>query len=78
MLQSLHQLDPGGDTFRYSTVRDKAANRFVPAPRPSATHVDVVAMQRHFDSAFGLLYGGVLSLLGEYRQDQADLLNDTM
>lgn len=76
VLQSLHQLDPGGDTFRYATVRDKGTDRYVPAPRPAATHVDVVAMRQHFDSAFGLLYGGVLSVLGEYRQIQAEQLHD--
>ncbi len=78
VLKSLHQLDPKGDAFRYSTVRGKGGT-FERAPRPGLTHadvlqahVDVAAMQKHFQQAFGLLSDGLMTELDEVRSWQAD------
>jgi len=68
VLRSLHTLDPKGDMFRYATTFDRQAKRYVSAPRPAATHVNVVAMGEHFSSAANLIGGGVMSVLGEYAE----------
>jgi hypothetical protein len=77
VLMSIHQLDPGGDTFRYAKVFQGGS--WVHAPRPLLTaqnhqvHVDVVAMHEHFRSAFGLISDGVMNVLGEVADYQAEL-----
>lgn len=72
VLNAIHQLDPKGDTFRYTTTRDPATKSYVATPRPGVTHVDVVALRQHFQDAFSVLSGGVMSVLEEYRELQAD------
>ena len=69
LLTTLHELDPKGDAFRYTTVKDRGTDSFVPAKRPQATYVDVVAMADHFDSVLSLL-DGLMVVLDEYRDSQ--------
>lgn len=79
VLMALHELDRGGDTFRYSYTKNKAG-QFVPATRPLLdarsgrvqAHVDIVAMHERFKDAFTLLSGGVMTVL----QNIADYLDD--
>lgn len=68
--RSLHQLDPNGETFRYSTVK-AGKGKFDPA-RPTQEHIDVVALAEQFREAFTLLSGGLLTVLDNYREYQAD------
>jgi hypothetical protein len=70
ILEAVHDLDPGGDTFRYTTTWSKQDGRHVPAPRPDSTHIDVVAMGERFHEAANLIGGGVLSILQEYSDAQ--------
>lgn len=70
VLEAVHDLDPGGDTFRYTTTWSKQDRRHVPAPRPDSTHIDVVAMGERFHAAANLIGGGVLSILQEYSDAQ--------
>ncbi len=79
VLKGLHELDPRGDTFRYSTVRGKDGT-FVPAPRPGRrmpnelqAHVDVVAMHERFKHAFGLICDGLLTQLDHVRESQNEM-----
>jgi hypothetical protein len=76
VLTSLHTLDPRGDTFRYATTWDKAAQRYVPSPRPLASHIDVVAMGKQFGAAASLIGGGVLTVLDLIREHQDEMLRD--
>jgi len=69
-LRSLHQLDPHGETFRYSTVK-AGKGKFDPA-RPTQEHIDVVALAEQFREAFTLLSGGLLTVLDNYREYQAE------
>lgn len=79
VLISLHELDPGGDAFRYAKIRGpNGAWRVAPRPLLSKpddlqAHVDVVAMHEHFRSAFNLLSGGVMTVLAEIADVQADM-----
>lgn len=82
VLLSIHQLDPGGDAFRYAKVKGPGGS-LVDAPRPLLSgpddlqaHVDVVAMHEHFRSAFNLLSGGVMSELQVFADYQQDMLRD--
>lgn len=82
VLLSVHQLDPGGDAFRYAKVKGPGGS-LVDAPRPPPSapddfqaHVDVVAMREHFCSAFNLLSGGVMSELQVFADYQQDMLRD--
>jgi hypothetical protein len=72
LVQTFHHLDPKGDGFRYATVWDKQTKAYVRAPRPEATHVDVVTMGDHFDSVLSLL-DGLMVVLDEYRELQATM-----
>lgn len=76
LLTTIHQLDPNGDAFKYATVRDPKTKQQVPAPRPAASHVDVVAMSAHFQEAFGLLAGGVMTVLEQYADYLSELRAD--
>jgi hypothetical protein len=76
VLMALHQLDPRGDTFRYSTTWDKQQGKHVPAARPSESHIDVVAMGQHFRGAASLLGGGVATVLDVYADYQAEMLRE--
>jgi hypothetical protein len=82
VLLSIHQLDPGGDAFRYAKIKGPNGS-LVDAPRPLLSqpkdlqaHVDVVAMHEHFRSAFNLLSGGVMSELDVYADYQRDMAED--
>lgn len=82
VLLSIHQLDPGGDAFRYAKVKG-AKSSLVDAPRPLLSrpgklqaHVDVVAMHEHFRAAFNLLSGGVMSELDVYAEYQQEMMRD--
>ena len=55
LLQSLHQLDPTGEAFRYEGHL-----------KTSASHVDVTRLVEHFRAAFDVIHGGVLTALEEY------------
>jgi hypothetical protein len=70
VLRSLHQLDPHGETFRYSKVK-AGKGKFDPA-RPTQEHIDVVALAEQFRKAFTLLSGGLLTVLDNYREYQAE------
>jgi hypothetical protein len=70
VLRSLHQLDPHGETFRYSTVK-AGKGKFNPA-RPTQEHIDIVALAERFREAFMLLSGGLLTVLDNYREYQAE------
>lgn len=76
VLASIHQLDPRGDAFRYAKVKEQGV--WVDAPRPLLTgqtvqvHIDIVAMHDHFRSAFTLLSGGVMSVLADVADFQAE------
>jgi hypothetical protein len=70
VLHSLHQLDPHGETFRYSTVK-AGKGKFDPA-RPTQEHIDIVALAERFREAFTLLSGGLLTVLDSYREYQAE------
>lgn len=69
MLGSLHQLDPRRERFRYSMVK-AGKGRFDPA-RPTQEHVDIGLAER-FREAFGLLSGGLFTVLDNYREYQAE------
>ena len=79
VLLSIHGLDPNGQTFRYAQVRKGRGAAFEDAPLPRVTdgnygaNVDVVAMHKHFDEAFMLISGGVMSVLEQYAQYQRDM-----
>jgi hypothetical protein len=70
VLRSLHQLDPNGETLRYSTV--KAGKGKFDSARPTQEHIDVVALAEQFREAFTLLSGGLLTVLDNYREYQAE------
>lgn len=72
ILTTIHELDPNGDTFKYSSVRDPDTKKYVAAPRPKASHVNVVAMSEQFTGAFNLIALGVMTVLEQYR----DYLDD--
>jgi len=55
LLQSLHQLDPTGEAFRYEGHL-----------KTTASHVDVPWLVERFRAAFGIIHGGVLTALDEY------------
>ena len=55
LLQSLHQLDPTGEAFRYEGHL-----------KTSASHVDVTRLVEHFRAAFDVIHGGVLTALDGY------------
>lgn len=69
VLRSLHQLDPRGEKFRYSMIKDEG--KFVPA-RPTQEHIDIVALAERFREAFTLLSDGLLTVLDNYREYQAE------
>ena len=77
VLMEIHGLDPNGQTFRYAQVRK--GDGFEDAPMPLVTdgnygaQVSVVAMYKHFDEAFMLISGGVMSVLEQYAQYQRDM-----
>ncbi len=73
LLMTIHLLDPNGDTFKYATVRDRETKTYVAAPRPSSSHVDVVAMSAHFTEAFNLLSFGVMTVLEQYADYQDEI-----
>jgi hypothetical protein len=82
VLMALHTLDPGGDAFRYATVKGPDG-RWVDAPRPLLStpedlqaHVDIVAMHEHFRSAFSLLSGGVMTVLENVAEQQAEVARE--
>jgi hypothetical protein len=82
VLISLHQLDPGGDAFRYAKVKGPDGG-WQDAPRPllSTPHdlqalVDVVAMHDHFRNAFSLLSTGVMTVLEDMAEFQAETAHD--
>ena len=70
VLRSLHQLDPRGETFRYSMVK-AGKGKFDPA-RPTQEHVDIVTLAERFREAFTLLSYGLLTVLGNYPEYQAE------
>jgi len=70
VLRSLHQLDPRGETFRYSMVK-AGKGKFDPA-RPTQEHVDIVTLAERFREAFTLLSYGLLTVLDNYREYQAE------
>jgi hypothetical protein len=70
VLHSLHQLDPRGETFRYSMVKT-GKGKFDPA-RPTQEQVNIVDLAERFRQAFMLLRGGLLSVLDNYREYQAE------
>ncbi len=79
---SIHGLDPTGETFRYAKVKDAVGN-LVNAPRPLLVattdlqaHVDVVAMHEHFRETFSLLSGGVMTVLENFAEMQAEMYTD--
>lgn len=79
VLVSLHQIDPTGETFRYAKVRG-ANGELVDAPRPLLSapdefqaHVDIAAMHEQFKAAFGLISGGLMTVLAEIREVQQDV-----
>ena len=81
-LMSLHQLDPSGETFRYAKVK-AAGGKLVDAPRPLLStptdlqaHVDIVAMHEHFRSAFSLLSGGLMTVLEQIADFQAEMTRE--
>jgi hypothetical protein len=55
---ALHDLDPTGQAFRYSKVKDQA-KKLVPA-RPNQVHVDVIALRDLLHEAFRLIAGGLV------------------
>lgn len=61
LLQSLHQLDPTGEAFRYEGHL-----------KTSASHVDVTRLVERFRAAFDVIHGGVLAVLDQY----ADFLQE--
>lgn len=61
LLQSLHQLDPTGEAFRYEGHL-----------KTSASHVDVTRLVERFRAAFDVIHGGVLAVLHQY----ADFLHE--
>ena len=61
LLDSLHQLDPTGEAFRYEGHL-----------KTSASHVDVTRLVERFRDAFGIIHGGVLAVLDQY----ADFLHE--
>jgi hypothetical protein len=71
-LNTLHELDPSGETFRYAASWDRERKRFIPSARPHATHIDVVAMGEEFGKVASLIGGGVLTVLDLYREAQAE------
>lgn len=71
-LNTLHELDPSGETFRYASSWDREKKSFIPSARPHATHIDVVAMGDEFRRVASLIGGGVLTVLNLYREAQAE------
>lgn len=71
-LNSLHELDPSGETFRYASSWDREGKRFIPSRRPDASHIDVVAMGKEFQAVASLIGGGVLTVLDLYREMQSE------
>ncbi len=81
VLVSIHDLDPTGETFRYAKV--KRGGALVDAPRPLLAtpadlqaHVDIVALHEHFRAAFSLISGGVMTVLENVADMQAELARD--
>jgi hypothetical protein len=56
--------------LRYSTV--KAGKGKFDSARPTQEHIDVVALAEQFREAFTLLSGGLLTVLDNYREYQAE------
>ncbi len=82
VLMSIHELDPTGETFRYAKVKVPGGG-FVDAPRPLLSkpedlqaHVDIVAMHEHFRAAFSLISGGVLTVLDNIAEFQAEMARE--
>lgn len=82
VLISLHQLDPGGDAFRYAKVKgldggcQDAPRPLLAAAEDLQALVDVVAMHDHFRDAFNLLSGGVMTVLENVAQFQAETAHE--
>lgn len=55
LLQSLHQLDPTGEAFRYEGHLNT-----------TASHVDVTRLVEHFRAAFDVIHGAVPAVLGQH------------
>lgn len=82
-LASLHQLDAGGDSFRYAKVRG-SDGAWMDAPRPllATTEdvqslVDVAALHERFRLAFSVLSNGVMTVLEELRLLQGESAHDS-
>lgn len=75
VLRSLHEADESGEAFRYSTLKQGKGKDPRPA-RPDRQHVDIVGLAKHLSDAFQLLSGGVLTVLDEYRQWQAEMASE--
>jgi hypothetical protein len=58
VVRALHDLDPSGQEFRYSKVKDKAM-QLVPA-RPNQELVDVIALRDRLRAAFKLIAWGLV------------------
>ena len=72
VLRSLHRADESGETFRYSTLKQGKGKPPRPA-RPDQQHIDIVGLANDLAGAFQLLSGGVLTVLDEYHQWQAEM-----
>lgn len=76
-LHHLHELDPSGETFRYSKIKvGNGKAQTLTAARPDQEHVDVVDLANRFSAAFGLLSGGLLTELDEYRRWQVEMASE--
>jgi hypothetical protein len=74
----LHDLDTSGQTFRYSTVKEKGPDgrkRRVPA-RPDEKSFDLVATAAALSGAGNLILNGVSGVLDSYLEYLSDLAAD--
>lgn len=65
LLARLHQLDKTGEAFRYSGYL-----------KTQAYAVNVPALIEFFREAFGVIHGGVLTMLHEYASHQQDMFSE--
>jgi len=74
-IRQLDDLDPSGQAFRYTQVKDRHLKKLVPA-RPNQQLVDVRQLGQRLSDAFKLVADGLLSVLDEVLDVQRDMLSD--
>jgi hypothetical protein len=76
VLEELHDLDPGGDNFRYATRYDRTSNSEVKAKRPASYHVDISRLGGILEQTHGFLSGAVYTWLDDALQTLTDMENE--